>query len=110
MLTLAVYNLFLFFFVRERTHLYHAADVVFAVGLYEVLDGLPPDERARKLADRAPFESAVDAYVSADVVAARTAFSAWPEDRAAALYLDLCARAEDAARASWDGAIRLDAK
>ncbi len=81
-----------------------------AVGLFEVLDGLPPDERARKLADRASFEAAVDAFVSADVAAARTAFSSWPQDRAATLYVDLCARADETARASWDGAIRLEAK
>jgi len=81
-----------------------------AVGLYEVLDGLPADERARKLAARNPFESAVDAFIAADVAAANTAFSAWPQDRAAALYVDLCSRTDDAARSSWDGAIRLDAK
>ncbi len=81
-----------------------------AVGLFEVLDGLPPDERARKLADRASFEAAVDAFVSADVAAARSAFSSWPQDRAASLYVELCARVDDAARGSWDGAIRLEAK
>jgi class 3 adenylate cyclase len=81
-----------------------------AVGLYEVLDGLPPEERARKLATRAQFETAVDAFIAADVAAARTGFEGWPQDRAATLYLDLCVRADDAARASWDGAVRLDAK
>jgi class 3 adenylate cyclase len=81
-----------------------------AVGLYEVLDGLPPEERARKLDAREQFEAAVDAFIAADVAAARTGFSGWPQDRAATLYLDLCARADNAADTSWDGAVRLDAK
>jgi hypothetical protein len=81
-----------------------------AVGVYEVLDGLSRDERARKLASRAALEGAVDAFVAGDLEKARGGFASCHEDAAAALYVELCARVDDAARATWDGAVRLDSK
>jgi hypothetical protein len=40
MLTMALYNVFLFFFIRDRAHLYYAAAVVFGSGWLLCLDGL----------------------------------------------------------------------
>jgi two-component system sensor histidine kinase ChiS len=81
-----------------------------AVGLYEVLDGLSAEERARKLAKRTEFEAAVDAFVAGDLQGARRAFAGSEGDTAAALYVELCTREGDAAGEGWDGAVRLDAK
>jgi class 3 adenylate cyclase len=85
-----------------------------AVEIYEVLDGLPPDERARKIATRADLEAAVGAFAACDLAGARARFASCVEanadDRAAALYVDACAKVGGASREGWDGAVQLDVK
>jgi class 3 adenylate cyclase len=87
-----------------------------AVGIYEVLDGLPADERARKLKTRDRLDAALSSFVAGDLVAARGGFDGCvredESDVAAALYVKLAARLGEAPSSGtpWDGSVQLDAK
>lgn len=80
------------------------------VELYEVLDGLTPDERLRKLATRDAIEDGVTRWEAGDFAGARACFEASPADPVASLYLGLLEGAREPAPEGWDGAVRLDAK
>ena len=85
------------------------------VVLYEVLDGLPDEEREAKLGRRQDYEAARALFERGELAAARAAFESCvaqnPADRAAQLGLERCVRlAEDGLPADWDGITRLTEK
>jgi hypothetical protein len=76
------------------------------VGMYEVIDGDPPDRLAAKHATGAAFAAAVDAFVAGSFDEAATGFAsvlAVDEHDEAARYLQSRARELAVAGAPWDG-------
>ena len=82
------------------------------VTLYEVMDALPEDERARRVAGSGAFAAALALYRDRETLAATVAFQAVldadPSDRAAALYLERLN--QDDLPTDWDGVHSLDWK
>lgn len=83
--------------------------------LYEVLDGLPGEERARRLATRERFAEAVALIQGGDVPAATAAFAALaardPTDRAVRWHLERCRTfADTGLPPGWDGTMTLEKK
>lgn len=76
------------------------------VGLYEVLDGEPPERRARKLAGAEAFAQAVAAFADGAFARAQELFAgvlAADADDGAARYLLERARALEAEPGAWEG-------
>ncbi len=85
------------------------------VDLYEVLDGQPDDERARRLAGRDDYERAFDAYLAGDLELAIEGFERVLKqhdgDGAAQLLLARCRQLKaDGLPEPWDGVLRMTSK
>jgi len=65
--------------------------------VWEVLDGLPPDEFDHKMGTREAFQAGYEALMAGEWDDAKARFSqcvtAYPDDNAAALYLERCEKA-----------------
>ncbi len=86
-----------------------------AIPVNEILDGLPEAERRAKLASKSEIERGCGLFISGAFEEAARVFescrAAFPSDRAAALYIEQCARRTSVPPpSSWDGAVQLDAK
>lgn len=86
-----------------------------ALMIYEVLDGLPAEDRQLKLATRDNFESGLDKYFRKDFAGALACFrdvlNVNPGDRAAQVYLgNAGAFLEEGVDAEWQGELRMEIK
>jgi adenylate cyclase len=85
------------------------------ITLYEVLDGLPEEERQGKLATQADFERGLALYQAGKagegLVHFASALKAWPHDRAAQLYVGRCWNfIENGVPEGWDGVVTMTTK
>jgi len=85
------------------------------VTLYEVLDGLPPEERALKMAGREPFLEAWQLFQAGEIEGAQEKFEAGlggdSPDPLFVLYAARCRELrENGLPAGWDGVIRMTTK
>jgi adenylate cyclase len=85
------------------------------ITLYEVLDGLPADERGGKLASLADFEQGLALYQAGEPGAGLVHFAAvlkaFPADRAAQLYVGRCwQHIENGVPDGWDGVMTMTTK
>jgi class 3 adenylate cyclase len=88
---------------------------VSALGIYEVLDGLPAQALARRQAAQADFARGLELYARGRFNEAGQAFNrahqADPEDKTAKFYLESCAEwLNRPLPAGWDGAIVMEGK
>jgi class 3 adenylate cyclase len=85
-----------------------------AIRIYEVLDALPEESRALRLAALPSFEEALAAYRDGDLDHARRAFesalSVDPDDLSCQLYLERISARTQALPLDWDGTHALDWK
>ena len=86
-----------------------------AIEVFEIVDGLPPDDFALKVETREDFKLGIERYRARDMAGALERFEAVvaanPEDRAATVYVARCKRLiKDGIPEGWDGIEHLDSK